>query len=225
MRPLFLKRWYDNYLNDYALKSYSQEGEDMILRRIFENCTNGFYVDVGAHHPKRFSNTYFFYQKGWMGINIEAMEGSRELFEKMRPRDINIETAVSNRLETLTYYIFNDTALNGFSNDISSRRDADSEYHIIRKKEMQTLTLAEILDKNFPENQSIDFLSIDVEGLEIKVLLSNNWEKYRPSIILVEVLNTSIEEISNNEIYSFLKAKGYFVLSKTVNTLIFKRID
>ena len=160
-----------------------------------------------------------------MGINIEAMEGSRELFEKMRPRDINIETAVSNRLETLTYYIFNDTALNGFSNDISSRRDADSEYHIIRKKEMQTLTLAEILDKNLPENQSIDFLSIDVEGLEIKVLLSNNWEKYRPSIILVEVLNTSIEEISNNEIYSFLKAKGYFVLSKTVNTLIFKRID
>ena len=59
-------RFFKTYFFDsYALKSYSQEGEDMILKRIFENQTTGFYVDVGAHHPKRFSNTYYFYKKGW----------------------------------------------------------------------------------------------------------------------------------------------------------------
>ncbi|MFA7355121.1 MAG: SAM-dependent methyltransferase, partial [Sulfurimonadaceae bacterium] len=81
----------NNYFDGYALKSYSQEGEDMILRRLFEQQPNGFYVDVGAHHPKRFSNTYFFYKKGWRGINIDAMPNSMELFNKIRPRDINIE--------------------------------------------------------------------------------------------------------------------------------------
>jgi len=78
----------NNYFDGYALKSYSQEGEDMILRRLFEKQLTGFYVDVGAHHPKRFSNTYFFYKQGWHGINIDAMPGSMKLFEKIRPRDI-----------------------------------------------------------------------------------------------------------------------------------------
>jgi len=64
----FILNFKNTYLDGYALKSYSQEGEDMILRRIFERQSTGFYVDVGAHHPKRFSNTYFFYKKGWSGI-------------------------------------------------------------------------------------------------------------------------------------------------------------
>jgi len=73
----------NNYFDGYALKSYSQEGEDMILRRLFEKQNTGFYVDVGAHHPKRFSNTFFFYKKGWRGINIDAMPNSMSLFNKL----------------------------------------------------------------------------------------------------------------------------------------------
>lgn len=215
----------NNYFDGYAIKSYSQEGEDLILRRIFENQSNGFYVDVGAHHPKRFSNTHFFYKKGWNGINIEAMVGSKELFEKIRPRDINIEKAVSNENETLTYYIFNEPALNGFSKDLSNMRNEGTEYYVTKKIMLQTTTLEAILDKYLPENQLIDFLSIDVEGLELKVLLSNNWGKYRPRIILVEILDSSIETIPNNKIYLFLKARDYDVIAKTVNTVIFKRTD
>jgi hypothetical protein len=63
----------DTIFGYYSKKSYSQEGEDMILNRIFEFRNSGFYIDVGAHHPMRFSNTYFFYRKGWRGINIDAM--------------------------------------------------------------------------------------------------------------------------------------------------------
>ena len=59
----------NNYFDGYSVKSYSQEGEDIILRNLFGNRKDGFYVDVGAHHPMRFSNTYFFYKLGWNGCN------------------------------------------------------------------------------------------------------------------------------------------------------------
>src|SRR5829696_7661265 len=79
----------------YSRKSYSQEGEDLILERIFLEQKKGFYVDVGAHHPKRFSNTFLFYKLGWFGINIDAMPGSMSAFESARPRDINLEVAIA----------------------------------------------------------------------------------------------------------------------------------
>ena len=82
------------YITRFATKSYSQEGEDLLLRRIFEHQKNGFYVDVGAHHPFRFSNTYLLYKCGWRGINIDAMPGSMRLFRRFRARDINIECGV-----------------------------------------------------------------------------------------------------------------------------------
>src|SRR5687767_14463398 len=76
--------------------SFSSAGEDMILRHIISSDKrDGFYVDVEAYHPTHQSNTYFFYLYGWRGINIEARPGSRKLFDKVRPRDINLEMGVS----------------------------------------------------------------------------------------------------------------------------------
>ena len=85
------------FFDGYAKKSYSQEGEDLILQRFFEKQAVGFYVDVGAHHPRRYSNTYLFYKKGWSGINIDAMPNSMKRFDKYRPRDINIEKPISEK--------------------------------------------------------------------------------------------------------------------------------
>ena len=81
----------------WQVRSWSQEGEDMILHRIFGGKKSGFYVDVGAHHPKRFSNTYFFYCHGWRGINIDAMPGRMKLFNQWRPKDINLEMGVAEK--------------------------------------------------------------------------------------------------------------------------------
>lgn len=212
----------NNYLDGYVLKSYSQEGEDMILRRLFENQQTGFYVDVGAHHPKRFSNTYFFYKKGWKGINIDAMPDSMKPFNKIRPRDINIEKPVSEKKQILTYYAFNEPALNGFSKELSQERsDKDNNYHIIFEKDIETSTLTEILDTNLPKNQEIDFLSIDVEGLDFIVLQSNNFNQYKPKVILIEILGSSLSDIENNEITQYLKQFEYSIYAKAVNTVIF----
>lgn len=210
------------YLDGYALKSYSQEGEDMILRRIFEKKINGFYVDVGAHHPKRFSNTYFFYKKGWRGINIDAMPGSMKLFNKLRPKDINIEKPVSDKKETLTYYAFNEPALNGFSKELSSERNCKNNYYIKFKKNIETVTLEEILDNNLPNIEVIDFLSIDVEGLDFKVLKSVNLERYKPKVLLIEVLGSSFSSVEASDISKYLNKYNYSIYAKAVNTVIFK---
>jgi len=207
----------------YFQKSWSQEGEDLILRRYFENIKNGgFYVDVGAHHPKRFSNSYLFYKQGWHGINIDAMPGSMDLFNRQRPRDINLEKAVSDSKQIMTYYAFNEPALNGFSKELSEHRDGQGNNKIIFKKEIETSTLEEILDQYMPKGKNIDFLSVDVEGLDFAVLKSNNWVKYLPELILIEILGNTLDELSNNEVTIFLRQFGYTIYAKCVNTVIFK---
>lgn len=219
----FLKR---NYTDIYALKSYSQEGEDMILRRIFENKDIGFYIDVGAHHPKRFSNTYYFYKKGWKGINIDAMPKSMDLFEKMRPRDINIEAAISNQHCDLIYYEFNEPALNGFSKELSELRDNSEQYFITSSYILRTSSLNQVLSNEFGINFiEIDFLTIDVEGLDFNVIKSIDLLKFRPNLILVEILSNDLTEIFNSDIALYLKEYNYKIYAKTLNTIFFIRID
>ncbi len=215
----------NDYFDGYALKSYSQEGEDMILRRLFEKQKTGFYVDVGAHHPKRFSNTFFFYKKGWCGINIDAMPNSMSLFNKLRPRDTNLEIPISDKKQKLKYYMFNEPALNSFSKELAEKRDGKDHHKIISEKDMETSTLEEIFEKHLPHGQEIDFMSVDVEGLDLQVLKSNNWKRFRPKFVLVEVLGSSIKEIANSKEYKHLAGFGYDFFAKAVNTVIFRRED
>lgn len=207
----------------YRHISYSQEGEDMVLKKIFETDSSGFYIDIGAHHPKRFSNTYYFYKRGWKGINIDAMPGSMKLFNLIRSRDINLEIPVSNEKKILKYYVFNEPALNGFSKELSENRDGeDTQFKVIKTLQLETSRLDEILEKYVPKNQKISFLSIDVEGLDLEVLKSNNWLTYRPQYILVEIYNIELERLHECEIYNFLKSKNYKLVSKCVYTCIFQ---
>lgn len=210
-----------NLFDRYAIKSYSQEGEDMILRRIFESCESGFYIDIGAHHPKRFSNTYYFYKKGWRGINIDAMPSSMKLFDKMRSEDINIEAAVANEKREMIYYIFKEPAVNTFDAEFASK-SINNHYELIRKQKIDMKTLKELLIEFLPKNQKINFMSIDVEGFELDVLKSNDFNLFRPEYILVECHDANINEIENNEVHHFLRENKYDLFSKTVLTLIYK---
>lgn len=211
-------------LPKFARLSYAQEGEDLILERFFGNKRNGFYVDVGAHHPQRFSNTYNFYKKGWRGINIDAMPDSMSSFIIERPRDINIETGVTLEESELTYYMFNEPALNTFSEIDARKKDNLRDYKIISERKIQTKPLSSILKAHLPLDVQIDFMTIDVEGLDLEVLKSNNWELHRPTMILVEDLKKfSINELEKqSEVYKFLIDKEYQLIAKTFNTLFFQ---
>ncbi|RAU83974.1 FkbM family methyltransferase [Pontibacter arcticus] len=217
-----LKRVY-NKLKDYRYTriSYAQEGEDLLLARIFESDTIGYYIDVGAHHPKRFSNTYLFYQKGWRGINIDALPGSMVHFHKSRPADINLEAGISEVPQTLTYYMFAEPAYNSFDKEISESRP----FAITGQKQITTYPLRILLDKYLPANQEISFLSVDVEGFDLEVLRSNNWEKYRPKIILVEILEALEKDVFETEIHRYILSQGYTFYCKSPNTVFYKKVQ
>jgi len=203
--------------------SFSQDGEDIVIAELFGDKSEGLYVDVGAHHPQRFSNTYFFYLKGWSGINIDAMPGSMKIFDALRPRDINLEIPISDKSEILTYYEFDEPVLNSFNAPLSQERVATTNYKIIAETQLKTQTLAEVLDKHLPPEKTIDFLSIDVEGLDYQVMSSNNWDRYKPKVVLVEDLElSSLKNTNTSKVCLFLEEKGYVLLAKTMRTLIFR---
>jgi FkbM family methyltransferase len=214
-----LLQLYQGLVAGFNQNSYSQEGEDMILRRIFENRANGFYVDVGAHHPKRFSNTYFFYKKGWKGINIDCNPGSMRLFQLFRKKDINLELAISNKFEQLKYHSYIEPAINTFTPSIW---DKNNNHILLKTMEIETVTLEFVLSRFLKEGTAIDFISIDVEGMDFKVLKSNNWSKFRPKIVLVEDTTNNDEYLMNSPIYQFLLEQEYVLYAKTINTLIFR---
>lgn len=204
--------------------SYSQEGEDLILECFLGDKKNGYFVDVGAHHPMRFSNTYRFYLKGWRGINIDATPGSMKLFNELRPEDLNLELGVTNQSEELTYYMFNEPALNTFSEKEAMKKDGLRNFKIIKKEKVASNTLGNILKKHVPKDVKIDFMNIDVEGLDIEVIMSNDWINYRPNFILIEDLdkNPVIDIPVQSKIYQMLTKKGYELIAKSFNTLFFR---
>lgn len=209
----------------FAHRSYAGEGEDRVMYRLLQcdSRSSGFYVDVGAHHPQRYSNTFAFYQKGWSGINIDARPGAMALFNRDRPRDINLERAISDVRQTLTYYEFNDPALNGFCAELASKHNGLAHFKIVGTRPIQTVTLAEVLDQHLPAGQAIDFLTIDVEGMDGAVLRSNDWDRFRPAWVLAEDLEfPGLERAMQSEVVRYLHQHGYELFSKTYNTLFFR---
>jgi FkbM family methyltransferase len=218
VRPLI--NWLRRFVLPHAVLSYSQEGEDLILARIFATHERGFYVDVGAHDPRRFSNTYKFYRGGWRGINIDAMPGSMAAFHRIRPRDINLEVGIAREPGKLRFYQFNDPALNTFDAALAASRNG-GQYRITGEAEVRTETLASVLAEHLPPGQAIDFLSVDVEGLDLAVLQSNDWTRYRPACICVEHSLGDLSGLSKTDLYRLLAPLGYQLYAKTANTLIF----
>lgn len=213
-------------LKKHRLFAFSQEGEDLLINRILNNKSEGFFIDIGAHHPIRFSNTYFFYRKGWRGINVDAMPGAMKAFEQFRPEDTNIEAAVSNKAEQLTYFRFNEPALNTFVESEALKKDGLQGYRIEERISIQTTTLAELISKYLPEGKEVDFLTIDVEGLDLAVLESNDWSRVKPKLIVVEDLTKDLDLIlKNSATKTYLESKGYRLFSKMFNTCMYLRED
>lgn len=199
--------------------TFSQEGEDSVLQRIFERKSIGFYIDVGSHHPQRFSNTYRFYLRGWNGINIDPLPGSKARFDALRQRDINIEVGISDHPCELTYYSFQEPAFNTFDRKVAETRESP----LLSAVQVRVHRLSDVLDQHLEPDQKIDFLTIDVEGLDIQVLRSNDWRRYRPSYVLAEALGIrDVAQVLKSELHGYMVLQGYSLFAKCVNTLFFK---
>jgi FkbM family methyltransferase len=158
--------------------SWSQGGEDLALLHAITGKKDGLFIDIGAHHPSRFSVTRHLYQLGWHGVNVDANEELISEFKKVRTRDKNICAAVGLDA-TYTFTIFEEPALSTF--DPEWRNKFISENNKVAKVvEVQGRKLREILDDFEPANR-IDLLSIDAEGSDLQVLQSLELETLEKS--------------------------------------------
>lgn len=189
-----------------VLGSYSQHNEDLIIDLILGNKPVGFYVDVGANDPSFNSNTQRFYSRGWSGINIEpGLEPFKKLCDN-RPRDVNLNVGIAPEKGKMQFYqLSGDTTLSSL-NEKAAKKMARLYNLAINTTEVAVLPLKDILEQYVTENKAIDFLSVDAEGFDLSVLRSNDWSKYRPSLIVVELNN------EYNSIVDYLEKRSYLLI-------------
>lgn len=209
------------YEEMYLNNIYSQNGEEIFLKEKFVNKEKGFYVDVGSFHPFYFSNTYWAYKRGWNGINIEPNIENFKLFELFRPKDININCGISEDEGIMKYYQFEEAALNTFN------RDVVEFYENVRHKEVKEVLDVEVrrLDNILREKniKKIDFLDIDVEGAEMDVLRTIDFNIDIESILLEQGRHASLQDILNSEENRFLRERGYEAINKCGITVIYEK--
>ena len=196
--------------------SYAQNFEDVILERIFKDKFDGFYVDVGAAHPVIDSVTNHFYNKGWKGINIEP---SPQLYYKLkneRSRDINLNMVVTTKDGIVDFHDIPNSGLsslleentlsikdNEFQKDYNGNKVLEPAKISIVSNRLET-----IFDK-YVKDIIIDFLKIDVEGAEKSVIESNNWDKYKPKVIIIESTKPNSQIFTHGDWEFLILNAGY----------------
>lgn len=208
-----LKAVHYRVVNRYLRGSYAQKGEDLLIDRFFHFKKDGFYVDIGASHPQDASNTKIFYDKGWRGINVEPNPGRIALFARERPRDINLNIGVGSTAQRAAFYQFEPATFSTFSRAEATMLE-ETGFHLKRTVEVPVKRLEDILDAY--SVSTIDFMSVDTEGLEMEVLDSNNWRKYRPTLLCIETIDFmkllrhgTGESHRKTDIDAYLLSRGY----------------
>ena len=192
------------------------DNEDTEILNYFKKKKNGFYVDVGCYHPIHRNNTYLLHKQDWKGINIDVSQFSIDLFNYLRPNDLNYNCAISNKNEIVK--IFYQKELSQLST-IENEQAKKVFQGNIKEKEIQAFTLDEILKKDKFKDAKIDFLNIDVEGADFKVLEGLSFDKFKPELICIEIHD---KEIKDSKVCKFLNDKNYKLIWSGVFSHLFK---
>lgn len=206
--------------------SQSQNCEDIILDRLVNSLAGnkdnkGLYVDVGAHHPVRFSNTFRFYERGWRGINIDPLPNVMDVFNKYRSRDINLNIGCGEVEGEISYFSFEEPAYNTMDEAMANLY-INNKVSILKEKiKVKVMPLKRIFSMHLGKNE-IDFMDLDVESYELQVLKGNDWNKYRPKIIVMESLMDvigDIRDVFKDEAVAYLNTQGYRMVSRAFNAV------
>ncbi len=215
------------YLFGGGRVSYSQYGEDTHLLKLFDQ-PRGFYIDIGAFHPKFGSNTYQLWRRGWHGINIDVDRYKMRLFERYRPGDINLTTAVSSENSARPFYYQEGESYGSMSSleeDFARDREATHQRRVA-SREVEVETLNTILDRHLPRDAKghptvIDLVNIDVEGHELRILEALDFDRYRPRAWCIEIHAASAQELLTNPTYRLLQEQGYLLKAWPAPSCIF----
>jgi len=204
----------DESFQKRVLGSNSQYLEDIHLDSIFRNQSSGSYIDIGANDPVIFNNTKLFYNKGWRGINIEP---NRQLYSKFcqeRPDDVNLNLGIGDSVGELTFYEMIPHTLSTFNESEIGENIKKFSAKVVSETKIPVTTLNDIF-VSYVKGKSINFMSIDTEGFEHRVIAGNNWEKFRPAVIIIE-----IDHDRSNSIYNIFKSLNYeLFLNNGINCL------
>ena len=192
--------------------------EDTAILDYFKDRKNGFYVDVGCYHPIHRNNTHLLHMQNWSGVNVDTSQFSIDLFNFMRPKDLNYNCAISDKNENIK--LFYQKELSQLSTIEKGQAEIVFQGNI-KEKEIKAFTLDEILSRDKYRNSKIDLLDIDVEGADLKVLRGLSFEKFKPELVCVEI---HAKGIKKSNIYNFLIDKNYELLWSGVFSHIFKRL-
>lgn len=182
---------------------YSQDAEDVSLIELLP--TIGFFVDVGAHHPERFSATKLLYDNGWRGINIDVTPAIIRDFPRRRPGDVNVEKVIGSG-DTVTFYRFEEEALNT-TDSVRAQSLTKDGLAICSEHQVITVPLQKVLE-NCSAPRQIDLLNVDVEGADLQVLQTLDWDCWDVGAILIEV-GKPAWDLPNQPVNEFLSGKGF----------------
>lgn len=197
---------------------YSQGGEDAIVSKIFNfmiPVKQGFYLDIGAYHPYRHSNTYLLHKAGWRGINVDPRPGSKVLFDSIRKNDINIEAGIGSAEGKMTYYIMKEhPTMNTFSRENLERMNMLGE--VKETIDVPVFTVHSLLQQ-YPEVKTIDYMNIDAEGFEMEILQGIDFNSIVPKVISIEQNNVcSLQDVLASAVNKFLEGKGFSPIAKNI---------
>lgn len=186
-----VRNYLQKRLGIHGKRSYSQCGEDLIMRYVFNalGIAKPFYMDIGAHHPSYINNTYSFYKQGAKGLNIEPDPTLIRRFKRERRRDTNLNIGIAPNEGTLDFFILTNKTLNTFSK-------AEAERYV-REFGQKIVAVIPIEVKNFNTVVDLycqhppDLVSLDVEGLDLTILKSIEFSKHRPLLFCVETITYS----------------------------------
>tara|TARA_Y100000591_G_scaffold167740_1_gene144685 strand:+ start:1716 stop:2414 length:699 start_codon:yes stop_codon:yes gene_type:complete len=177
-------------------------GEDIFIRRFFQKYEKGIYIDVGSYHPIKGSLTYDLFKKNWSGINIDLSIISVDLFKIARPKDINIRAAITD-YDGKTFY---------YENSPINQQNSIIENPQAKKIEIDCFKLNTILDKH--KIKKIDYLNIDTEGNEFKVISCFDFKRFNPLLISIEFNDYNLDNLVNSNINELMNKNDYKLVSK-----------
>lgn len=204
----------------------SQAGEDQLIRYLFYSCLGidkPSYLDIGANHPFACNNTFYFYSRGSKGVCMEPDPSFYTLLKKYRKRDTVLQAGVGLSNTTgADLYVFPGkySGWNTFSAEEAAMRVSESgvKYHQVIK--VPLININDVIEKYFETPPH--FISIDVEGLDLQILQTLDFDRFKPAVICVESITFSVnnQETKIPEIADFMESKGYFAFGDThVNTI------
>lgn len=205
----------------FGRTTYAQFGEDVVLESLLRE-GRGVYVDVGAFHPFHYSNTYLLYRRGWSGINIDPNPSAITLFKLHRPRDTSVLSGVGPTVGEANYYMFNHQACNTFSEEQRERMRKKKFVREIGMRRVPIAPLSSILDAYGVGH--FDLLNIDVEGMNLEVLRSLDWERHAPRVLCVEDDELDFSNATLSDLDTYVRGKGYLLRARMGLSSIYERV-